>query len=258
MEGLELELRVELHILFNLKLIIKIGKPTFGIQQQQYVDSVMKFMPQHVDEHVVKQCLSAKTHLCENLVILKGKILPMFFDIEDGDQPHIPNVSAGNANKTRCEYALLMLNTCREFLNHPNGAALLHVNFKEELLIELSIVESYFKFNIERTSFTKVIHNLSENIIGLVPEYDTNKIYNTRTKNCSPINESNKKKFITDQALHSVKQYLGQVSGCLESYKLMLAKAAICLIPQIAASALENTKNSEDDYQVRRTQSSHI
>lgn len=164
MDATEIEMRVELHILINISYIHNNDKPTFGTDQQQFIDSLMAFMPHHVDEQVVKQCLSAKTHLCNNLVALYDKISPMFVDLKDADEPIVANFLADDASKVRCEYALMMLSLSREFLNRPDSAILFKISFKEELVLQQAVVETYFKFKLEKSSFVTVIERLRDDI----------------------------------------------------------------------------------------------
>lgn len=258
MEEWDLELYVETHLLFNIYFLHRISMTTFELDQQ-FIDVVMARMPQHVENHAIKQCLRTKTHLCRNLLALFEAISPMFLSIGDTTQPIMPKVLVDNASKVRLHYALMMLRMSREFLNRPDGAQLLKLSNREKLLVQESTVETFFKLQIEEESFSNVVSKLWVDLKSKNLDSPGQGSSNINLCKESILESDLKDDKMDEKRACQIRQYLVQVSDRIESFELVLAKAAIFILPRIAASAIvSGNQNQPNDDLLRRVQSSHL
>lgn len=260
---MEFELRIELYILYNINFVKYIGHPTFGIDRQDFFNKLLSFLFPHADADVARQTLLAKTCLCKSLVDLYDEIGPMFADMRDTDGQRIvsPPILFDNDNRTRYDLAVMMLRLTRKYLNQPNGAEVLKISIPDQLRSQDAVVESFFKLNLERTSFSLASEKLKVEL-GKMIEYEG---YDKEIEGGKPTKdaqaEPNRKPVddIKDPGWpQSTFTYVHKVCERLDSFELTLARSSICILPRMALKAVDLTDNSPVDPEVKRSQSSPL
>ena len=241
----ELSLLVDTHILFNIKYLKRIGMPTYGLDSRQYLKSLMSFLPSHADHMQVRQMILSKTHLCTNITRLYGQLVIMFPDMSDGFKkgPENPKELGEHDGGTRYEYVKIILVFAGKYLHEPEGYKKFQQTLQEHIYCQERVVAAFYHLNMASENLSLVQEALWRE--SRIIEVDETRSIPIQSPMCqitqrNPLQEA--EIIAMKSKIRSQESQFDKLIQNLEQQNLILARAAVWLLPELAAAFLEQNK----------------